>query len=142
MCEEALELERELGSAEGTALVLHNIARIDLATGRPEEAARLFRESLEGAREIGYRELIAYCLEGLGELAAEADPERAARLIGASEALFDELGVPIQDNEGESYARTLETLKQTLGEGFEPARRAGAGLSGDDAIESALDASP
>jgi predicted ATPase/class 3 adenylate cyclase len=140
LCEEALQLERELGSTEGTALTLHNIARIDLATGRPEEARRGFRESIEGATEIGYRELIAYCLEGLGELAAAAgDPRGAARLVGASEGLFDELGVPMQDNEGESYARTVEALGAALGEEeFARLRLEGRELGPAEAVELAL----
>ena len=138
LCEEALAIHRDMGSNEDVALVLHNIARVDLATGRLDDAHRLFHDGLEQAREFGYREIIAYCLEGLGELAAAEDPIRAARLIGASEALFDELGVPIQDQEAESCARTVEALKATLGEAFARARAEGRALEADDAIEEAL----
>ena len=128
-----------MGANEDVVLILHNIARIDLATARLDDADRLFRESLEEARAIGYREIIAYCLEGLGEIAfANEDLDRAARLIGASEGLFDELGVPMQDNEGESYARTVEELRESMGAAFETARREGQQLSSGDAIELAL----
>ena len=141
LCEEALAIHRELGSNEDVALVLNNIARIDLACGRPAEAATRFREGLEDARKIGYREIIAYCLEGLGEVAAVLeDPQRASRLIGASEGLFDEIGVPIQDNEGERYAHTVEELRELLGEAaFEAARAEGRAMPMEVAIDYALE---
>jgi len=141
LCEEALTIQREMGSGEDVALSLHNIARIDLASGRTAEAAELFRESLDAAYELGYREIIAYCLEGLAEVAhAHDDPERSVRLIGASERLFDELGVPIQDDERESQNRTVEALVDRLGDAaFEDARAAGRGLPLDEAIAYALE---
>ncbi len=141
LCEEALAIHRDMGSNEDVALILHNIARIDLASGRHAEAAELFRESLEAAHELGYREIIAYCLEALGEVAhANDDPDRSARLIGASEGLFDELGVPIQDDERETQDRTMEALVDRLGEAaFEGARAEGRGLPLDDAIAEALE---
>ena len=84
--------------------------------------------------------MIAYCLEALGEVAyALGDPDRSARLIGAAEGLFDELGVPMQDDERETHARTVEALGETLGEAaFEAARAEGRGLPLEDAIASAL----
>jgi predicted ATPase/class 3 adenylate cyclase len=141
LCEEALAIHRELGSNEDVALVLNNIGRVDLACGRYGDAAERFREGLEDARKIGYREVIAYCLEGLGEVAAELDDaDRASRLIGASEGLFDEIGVPIQDNEGERYAHTVEALRSLLGESaFEAARAEGRAMPMEAAIAYALE---
>ena len=46
--------------------------------------------------------------------------------------------MPIQDNEGESYKRTLETLAASLGDEFEPLRRAGREVALDEAIEDAI----
>jgi tetratricopeptide (TPR) repeat protein len=60
LSEEALALNRELGNREAATISLHNIGRIDLRTGRLADAAEFFRQSLERARELEYRELIAY----------------------------------------------------------------------------------
>ena len=141
LCEEALVIHRDMGSNEDVVLIQHNIARIDLASGREAEAAELFRTSLEGATEVGYREIIAYCLEALGEIAlARGEPERSARLIGASEALFDELGVPMQDDERETQAQTVAALAGRLGaEAFEAARAAGRSMPPEEAIALALE---
>jgi len=141
LCEDALVIHRDMESNEDVVLIQHNIARIDLAYGRTGEAAELFRESLEGAIEVGYREVIAYCLEALGEVAlALGDPDRSARLIGAAEGLFDELGVPMQDDERETYERTVEALADRLGgEALEAARAEGRGLALEEAIALALD---
>ena len=131
-----------MGSNEGTTRsLLHNIARIDLATERPRtrppgSSARASRVRARSA--TGSSSPTASRASPSSQDESE-DPERAARLIGASEAMFDELGVPIQDNEGESYARTLEALEARLGEAFgSPARAEGRALGSDEAIEHAL----
>ena len=66
---------------------------------------------------IAPRALIAYCLSGLSELAfAEAEYERAARLLGASEELFRDVGVGVDTGEAETQERVRTGLYETLGE--------------------------
>jgi predicted ATPase/class 3 adenylate cyclase len=138
--EEALVLQRQLGNSEAATISLHNLARIDLRTGRPAAAAELFRECLEGALELDYRELIAYCLQGSSELAAAGDdPDRAAALLGAADGLFEELGVIRFGDEAETYEETLRALEAQLGtERFEAARAAGRARTLDEAVADAL----
>jgi predicted ATPase/class 3 adenylate cyclase len=122
---EALELQQESGNTEAAAISLHNLARIDLRTGRPAGAADLLHQSLDAARQLDYRELIAYCLEACSELAVVGqDYERAARFLGSSEALFAELGVPMSADEAESYEETARALNEALGEQRLEAERA------------------
>jgi predicted ATPase/class 3 adenylate cyclase len=117
LTEEALELQRECGNTEAATISTHNLARIDLRTGRPAAAADLLHQSLDAAGQLDYRELIAYCLEACAELAvARQDYDRAARFLGRSEALFDELGVPMGAEEKESYEKTAQALSEELGE--------------------------
>ncbi|MGH3104199.1 MAG: ATP-binding protein [Gaiellaceae bacterium] len=138
--EEALALHRELGNSEAATISLHNLARIDLRTGRLADAADLFRQSLESARELDYPELIALCLEACAELAEAEDPDRAARLLGAADALFEELGVTKFGDEAESYDETVRTLEAHLGEqAFEAARAEGRAMTLDDAAADAFD---
>ena len=138
--EEALVLQRELGNTEAATISLHNLGRIDLRTGRLAAAAELFRECLESALELEYRELIAYCLQDASEVAAaRADPGRAARLLGAADELFAELGVIRFGDEAESSEETASALKAELGaEAFEEARAAGAEGMVEDAVAEAI----
>ena len=61
--------------------------------------------------------MIAYCLEGVGELAALGGSERGgARLLGAGIALLAELGIPIGPEEREGYERAVARLEFALGQ--------------------------
>jgi predicted ATPase/DNA-binding SARP family transcriptional activator len=129
LIEEGIVLHREDGATFDLSLALHNLARIDAARGDAQAAGRHYRESLQIAIDVGYRELVANCLEGVAELAATADGALAARLLGAAEALFAEVGVPIGPEEEEGYERTIAALATELGvEDFERKRAAGREL--------------
>ncbi len=83
------------------------------------------RESLALARRIGYREVIAYCLGGLAELAMiEADPERAATMLGASDHLFAEIGAIPSPDEAQVQERVADYVVDALGEERAAERRA------------------
>jgi predicted ATPase len=138
LLEEALVLHRETGNADGAAIALHNLARVELRTGRTEEAAGYFRQALEIAIDLSYREVIAHCLEGLAEVSAAADAPRAARLIGAAEQMLDELGIAMSGDDAEMYEATIGALRDELGGGFEQARSEGRSRPLAEAIEEAL----
>jgi tetratricopeptide (TPR) repeat protein len=114
---EAIELAETVGDIDGAAVNLHNLARSELALGRSEAGLEALRESLAIARRLGYREVIAYCIGGLAEAAMiEAEPERAATLLGASKALFSELGVVPSPDEAQSQERVSDYVVDALGE--------------------------
>jgi hypothetical protein len=77
----------------------------------------------------------------LAELAfAQGQSERPALLLGAADALFEELGVPLYADEREIYERTVEGLRSHLGEHvFETKRSEGRALGFERAIELALE---
>ena len=113
---EAAGLQRELGEIDTLAVSLHNLGRAKLALGDVEAAVAALDESFVLAHELRYREVIAYVLSGLAELAVLAQRnERAAELLGASEELFRELGVGIEQNEAKAQQRILTALNETLG---------------------------
>ena len=98
------------------SITSHNYARILMALGRLDEARPALRESIEIARSLDYREVLAYCLETSGELAFEqSDHERAAFLLGASVDAFEKLEVAMAAEEADGYARVLEALRAELG---------------------------
>ena len=136
---EAVELSRKANDNDGLAIALHNLARTELRRGHEPRAGELMREALAIAIELGYRELVAYCLAGIAELTAAEDPRRAARVLGTSDALFEELGVPMGDEEREGYERTVERLGVELGaEAFTALRAEGRALSAEEASREAL----
>jgi hypothetical protein len=96
-------------------------------------------ESLEVGVELGYRELLAYCLLGCGELAAEAgEAGTAARLLGAGDALFHLLGVEPGFEERQGRDDALAALREPLGgEELERLLAEGGGLEQAAAIDAA-----
>ncbi len=135
--EEAIELAKETGDSDGVAVNFHNLARSELARGRAGEGLEALRESLVIARRIGYREVIAYCLGGLAELAMiEADPERAATMLGASDHLFAEIGAIPSPDEAEVQERVAAYVVDALGaERVDELRAAGAATALDELLE-------
>jgi tetratricopeptide (TPR) repeat protein len=140
--EEAVATQRQTGDRDALAVSLHNLARPVLALGRVGEARTALGESLRLALTLGYREVIAYCLEGAAELAlAGGELESAARLIGASEGVFEAIGVPVMGVEDTEYRSTIEGLIEGLGEGaFEELRAAGRAADPDEIEQEALSA--
>jgi predicted ATPase/Tfp pilus assembly protein PilF len=133
---EASDLQRELGEQDGLAVSLHNLGRCELDLGRLADARRSLAESLAIARALGYREVIAYCLSGMAELALiEDENERAAEFLGASEALFREIGAAIEAGEADAQRLMLSQLYDVLGEErADELRQIGAARSVDELI--------
>jgi hypothetical protein len=68
--------------------------------------------------------MIALGLKGTGDVLAARDPEAAARLLGASDRLFAELGAHVEAGEQATYDETVAELRRELGD--EPYRGAHA----------------
>jgi hypothetical protein len=82
--------------ANALANTLARLGSIACETGEAARASELYRESLEPVRRFVFRYEAVACLEGLARVAAMQDqPEQAARLLGASAALREEMGTPL-----------------------------------------------
>jgi non-specific serine/threonine protein kinase len=142
--EEALSLSRETGHRHSGYLSLRNLAL--MARDDPGRAAELYVEALGLADEVGDKADIAYCLEGLaGVAASRGDPERAARLFGASEALLETVGIPLYPHAQDraSVESALRALRSRLGEtAFAAARAEGRAMAPEQAVAFALDEPP
>ena len=136
---QAIEIQRGL-DRDGLGISLHNLSRTLTKLDRVDESRVLLAESVAIARELGYRELLGYCLGGAAELAAHAgDPERAARLLGTSQAVFDSIGVPIQGDEAATQDRLTDELRATLGDdAFDALMREGREADAADIAAGAL----
>src|SRR5262249_34525659 len=104
-------------------------------------ARALFQESLTIHREAGGKPRIVTDLEGLAAVAvAQAQPERAARLFGAAEALREAMGAPLPPADRPEHARAVASARTALGdEAFAAAWVEGRALSMEAAITYALE---
>jgi predicted ATPase/transcriptional regulator with XRE-family HTH domain/Tfp pilus assembly protein PilF len=113
--EEALELLRALGDKDVTAAV-DTVARAALQLGDMGKATQLYREGLAVSGAAGDRELIAFCLEGAGRIAAaESHLERAGALFGAGDALRTAVHAPLSPAEQAQHEASVEAGRIALG---------------------------
>jgi predicted ATPase/class 3 adenylate cyclase len=139
--EEALALRRR---EQDKFLSAHSLAALGAATWHQQdfEASRAsFAEGLNQFREVGSHQGVAICLAGFAQLAQSgADPDRAARLFGAAEALRDAIGAGLTLMDRPGYERAVADTRTALGdEAFARAWAAGRALTPDAAIALALE---
>jgi tetratricopeptide (TPR) repeat protein len=140
--EEALALMRELGDRRGIALSLNNLGDVARDRGDYAAARALHEESLAIGRELGDR-AIAWILESFAMLALRegATRNRAARLLGAAEALREAIGAPLSPGERPDHDRAVAAVRGELGEeAFAAARAEGRAMTLEQAITCALGA--
>jgi tetratricopeptide (TPR) repeat protein len=121
------------------------IARSDLAHalrhgGALEEADALYRETLRDWQYAGNRGAVANQLECLAYLAiVKGDAVRAARLLGAAEALREVADAPLLSSERPEYDAQVERLREQLDEvALGSAWAGGRAMTADEAVEFAL----
>ena len=87
------------------------------------------------------KEDLAWCLEGFAALAAaEGNPERAARLLGAADALLDAMGGEFKPFERRLHDETVAATRSRLApHSFDAIRAEGKSLSLEQAAEYALE---
>jgi hypothetical protein len=76
----------DLKMANGCLIAHGLIARF---SGRTEDAAQRYGEALELCVQAGDPNNAPLCLEGIAAALAGAEPEHAAQLLGAAQALYD-----------------------------------------------------
>jgi predicted ATPase/DNA-binding SARP family transcriptional activator len=100
------------------------------------DAEQAFLGAMHAARLTGQRSLVAYCLLGLAVVrAADGRTTQAAALLGASSALFDELGEAPERIEAELRERVLAELRESLGDACDEALADGRLLTGAQLAE-------
>jgi tetratricopeptide (TPR) repeat protein len=141
--EEALTLWRERGESWAVGIALLNVGKAARARSDFPRGAATYREALAFFVDHGDRVKVASCLEGLAYLAAlDGGSERAARLLGAAEALYQSAGagtqLPIHDRTGHGPA--LAAMHAALDDGaIAAAWASGRALSFEQALVEARD---
>jgi predicted ATPase/DNA-binding SARP family transcriptional activator len=137
--ERAAPFRRFKGLDEMTDPVLH-LGLVALAQGDNTEAALLLRESLKRWVVRGSTLGMAPVLEGLARVGlAVGDADRAARVLGAADALREAVGTPRWPIDEPLHAREIATLRSSLGEdAFAAAWTAGRATTWQEAAALAL----
>lgn len=143
--EESLPLIRVHGDTAGVASNLGNLGETLEAQGEYDRAQALLAEALVLTHAVGQGKPSRHYAQGLralaGVLVAQKQPERAARLFGAAEALHELIGAPIPSSQRPHYERQVAVARAALGdEAFAAAWSAGRALPLEEAIAEALDA--
>jgi predicted ATPase/DNA-binding XRE family transcriptional regulator len=128
--------------ANALADTLAKLGSIACETGENARASELYKESLELALRFGFTTYEALeCLNGLARVAAaQGQPEKAARLCGASAAVREELGTPLSPFVRADHDHAANAARAALGEdAFAAAWAVGQAMSLEEAIADALD---
>ena len=137
---ESLALGREMGAQADIFRSLLGLADVAWQQGDIQGAAAAFREALERAdqRAIDVADII-WCLRGVGQVAAaRGNGERAARLLGAAEALAHGSGVQLDRAEQGVLAR-LPGSTQVAEARWASSWAEGQAMTLEDAIAYALE---
>src|SRR5207248_1133950 len=116
-CEEALAVAQATGDELFIAEALAQLGTVALHVGDSGQATALYQQSLTLIWTRGYRECIAEDLAGLAATASRlGQPERAARPLGAGEALREVSGIRLSRLPRADYERALEGIGAHLDE--------------------------
>jgi tetratricopeptide (TPR) repeat protein len=136
-CEESLAVAREIGDKRVIAIALYNLGGVALHGGDHAASCSLRQESLVIRHELGDRVGVAECLEGLADAAGQT--ERAARLLGAAQALRDALGAPVAPAVESGHQDDVAAVRTALGkEAFAAAWAEGQSMALEQAVQYAL----
>lgn len=139
LTEEALAISTRLGDAVFIALSLANAGQLALEQNDLARAWPLYHESLSHAASVGNLWLVADALAGLAGVATlSGDPGRAARWLGAAQAVCDTLGTPSVPHH-EQCGRSLAWARAGLpAEDFKAAWADGQALTPSEVTDEAL----
>ncbi len=142
--EECLDIGRELQDKYYLTAALHNLGQMKHHQGDDAGAHKLLTESLILTGELGDKPGVSVDLADLaGVWAAVGQPERAARLFGAAEALREQTGATMYESQRLAYERDLERgAAQMDADGWKAAWAEGRAMSLDSAYALAVEELP
>lgn len=140
----ALAMLQACGNVGETLWTQRSLAEIAMDRSDAEEARKRFIASLEAYREDTHPVLALLSLGGLAAIAAEGgEPDKAARLIGATEALFETSGALLAVGDQAEYRQRVELIKRQLDDQvYDAGRAAGRAMSLAEAVALACDGAP
>ena len=115
--EGSLSRFKMLGDQKGVIVSLHNLGLAMAMAGEHEQARSLHERALVLCGELGDRRFLPRSLAGLANVArAEGRAERAARLLGAVDALLEAMFPPVRPWEHAENELAVAWARAALGE--------------------------
>jgi predicted ATPase/class 3 adenylate cyclase len=141
---ESAELFHKIRNRHFTNVCLSELGHALRQQGEFSEALTLYRKSILVWQELGRRAAVAHELECFAFIAgAQGQPQRAAKLLGAAEALRAACEASMTQEEREEYEQAVSQLRaQTSQADFASAWAEGRALAMEDAIAYALEGNP
>jgi non-specific serine/threonine protein kinase len=141
MVEEGLARAQESGYGWGIAICLNRQGRFASDDGDFEQAAALYQESLRLWNQVGDRWRVTRTLVDVADCAAMlGQPEFAARLLGAAEALNEPLATALRFADDVEWRRAhQETTNQLDPDALQRAWDRGRGMPWNQAVAEALE---
>jgi tetratricopeptide (TPR) repeat protein len=135
-----LALVREQRNDPMIASEAANLSMVERQLGNLDEAEALVRESLEVGERAGDQFTRPFALAGFGAIATERGAyDRAARLVGAAEAILEAQDMAWPPDERPHYEHMLAVLPDAMGTAaFDEARAAGRVMTPSEAVAFAL----
>jgi hypothetical protein len=139
--EECLALCREFGDKQREAYQLANLGLVAQHLGNYKQAESMIKQGLVLCKELNAKYPFPVFIAILsGPVASRGDPERAAQLLGASDALFKTMGLGLQPPDQPEIDRFKTLIQEQLGErAFKAAWEKGQSMSLEQAVAYALE---
>jgi len=136
LLERALAIDEKLGNVWGCAVTQSNLVAALLRTGRADEAFASLRSRAAGIVGLGDIELTIEIIELVaGAFSQRGDPVIAAKLLGTTEALREQAGMPIRGPDAEVLEEFLAPARGLLGAAqWDEERRAGRTFNVQEAL--------
>jgi predicted ATPase/class 3 adenylate cyclase len=139
--EDGLEISKRLAHKGLMAIMTSEIAHTQRAQGDFTKAKNTYRQTIKVFQDQGNRPAVAHQLECFAMIAiVEEDPQRAATLFGAAEAVRERTGHQRTDEEQVEHEQFLVRLRSMLPEAeFQALLTDGRAMTMERAIEYALE---
>ena len=136
-----LPLFREMGDIQRVTMIQSEFGHMERYEGNLDKAEQAYRETILTWQKIGHRAAVANQLEFLAYIAiAHGQGERAARLLGAAEALREKINIQMSPFERIEYDKQVAELRNGMDEkSFSNLWSEGRLTTMEQAIQSALD---
>jgi hypothetical protein len=105
----------DMGDRHRSNMVRSELAHMERLEGHHEEATAMYRETILEWKRLGHRAAVANQLECFAFIAkAKEQPEHAAKLFGAAEALRELINIQMTELERAEYEREVNDLQANM----------------------------
>ena len=113
----AMQIMQEIKSSRNIIMIKSDLAHILRQEGNYIEAIPAYHETIKAWQRMGHRSAVAHQLECLAFIAKAIErPDKAARLLGAAEALRQKINMDMTPPEREEYEKEIADLKANIDE--------------------------